>query len=94
MAPVLARAIEIARRQGWDQRAIEALAGALADALDRPDFRAAVGELVDDVLRDYREKMGTYPRLLLGLADAFGLINRDRLVGALHRRHQESRRRP
>lgn len=84
VAPVLARAIEIARRQGWDQRAIEALAGALADALDRPDFRAAVGELVDEVLQGYREKMGTYPRLLLGLADAFGLINRDRLVGALH----------
>ena len=84
VTPVLARAIEIARRQGWDQRVIEALAGALADALDRPDFRAAVGELVDDVLQGYREKMGTYPRLLLGLADAFGLINRDRLVGALH----------
>ncbi len=84
VAPVLARAIEIARRQGWDQRAIEALAGALADALDRPDFRAAVGDLVDEVLAGYREKMGTYPRLLLGLADAFGLINRDRLVGALH----------
>jgi uncharacterized membrane-anchored protein YjiN (DUF445 family) len=28
--------------------------------------------------------MGTYPRLLLGLADAFGLIDRSRLVGALH----------
>ena len=84
LAPLLARAIEIAQRQGWDQRAIEALAGALGDALDRPDFRAAVGELVDEVLAGYREKMGTYPRLLLGLADAFGLINRDRLVGALH----------
>ena len=84
LAPLLARAIEIAQRQGWDQRAIEALAGALGDALDRPDFRAAVGELVDEVLAGYREKMGTYPRLLLGLADVFGLINRDRLVGALH----------
>jgi uncharacterized membrane-anchored protein YjiN (DUF445 family) len=39
---------------------------------------------VDEVLAGYREKMGTYPRLLIGLADAFGLINRDRLVGALH----------
>ena len=84
LAPLLARAIEIAQRQGWDQRAIEALAGALGDALDRPDFRAAVGELVDEVLAGYREKMGTYPRLLIGLADVFGLINRDRLVGALH----------
>ena len=84
LAPLLARAIEIAQGQGWDQRAIEALAGALSDALDRPDFRAAVGELVDEVLAGYREKMGTYPRLLIGLADVFGLINRDRLVGALH----------
>jgi uncharacterized membrane-anchored protein YjiN (DUF445 family) len=84
LAPLLARAIEIAQRQGWDQRAIEALAGALGDALDRPDFRAAVGELVDEVLAGYRERMGTYPRLLIGLADVFGLINRDRLVGALH----------
>jgi uncharacterized membrane-anchored protein YjiN (DUF445 family) len=84
VAPVLARAIEIARRQGWDQRAIEALAGALGDALARPDVRHTVGQLVDEVLAGYREKMGTYPRLLIGLADAFGLINRDRLVGALH----------
>jgi uncharacterized membrane-anchored protein YjiN (DUF445 family) len=84
VAPVLARAVEIARGQGWDQRAIEALAGALGDALDRPDVRAAVGQLVDEVLAGYREKMGTYPRLLIGLADAFGLINRDRLVGELH----------
>ena len=84
LAPLLARAIEIAQRQGWDQRAIEALAGALGDALDRPDFRVAVGELVDEVLAGYREKMGTYPRILIGLADVFGLINRDRLVGALH----------
>jgi uncharacterized membrane-anchored protein YjiN (DUF445 family) len=84
LAPLLARAIEMAQRQGWDQRAVEALAGALGDALDRPDFRAAVGELVDEVLAGYRERMGTYPRLLIGLADVFGLINRDRLVGALH----------
>jgi uncharacterized membrane-anchored protein YjiN (DUF445 family) len=84
LAPLLARAIEIAQRQGWDQRAIEALAGALGDALDRPDFRTAVAELVDEVLAGYRERMGAYPRLLIGLADAFGLINRDRLVGALH----------
>ena len=50
LAPLLARAIEIAQRQGWDQRAIEALAGALSDALDRPDFRAAVGELVTGLI--------------------------------------------
>src|SRR5262249_38687664 len=35
-------------------------------------------------LVSYREKMGTYPRILIGLADIFGLIDRDRLVSALH----------
>ena len=49
IAPVLATALEIARKQGWDQRLIEALAEALMDALNRPDFRTAVGDVVDDV---------------------------------------------
>lgn len=84
VAPLLARAVEIARSHGWDQRAIEALAAALADALDRPEVRATVTELVDEVLAAYRERMSATPRLLLGLADAFGLIDRDRIVGALH----------
>jgi uncharacterized membrane-anchored protein YjiN (DUF445 family) len=84
VTPLLATALEVARRQGWDQRLIEALAGALIDALDRPDFRNAVGDLVDQVLGSYREKMGTYPRFLIGLANIFGLIDRDRLVAALH----------
>lgn len=84
VAPLLATTLEIARRHGWDQRLIEAVARALVDALDRPDFRNAVGELVDGVLQSYRAQMGTYPRFLIGLADAFGLIDRNRLVGALH----------
>src|SRR5262249_47499620 len=69
---------------GWDERIIELGAGTLTEALDRPDFREAVGDLVDEVLASYREKMGTYPRILIGLADIFGLIDRDRLVSALH----------
>jgi uncharacterized membrane-anchored protein YjiN (DUF445 family) len=81
---LLATALEIARRHGWDQRLIEAAARALIEALDRPDFRNAVGELVDGVLQSYRAQMGTYPRFLIGLANAFGLIDRERLVGALH----------
>jgi uncharacterized membrane-anchored protein YjiN (DUF445 family) len=84
VTPLLATALEVARRHGWDQRVIEALAGALIDALDRSDFRSAVGDLVDQVLESYREKMGTYPRFLIGLANIFGLIDRDRLVAALH----------
>ena len=84
IAPLLATAIEIARKQGWDQRLIEAVAAALIEALERPDFRASVGDLVDEVLEGYRARMGVYPRLLMGLANTLGLIDRDRLVGALH----------
>ena len=84
VTPLLATAVEIARGHGWDQRIIELGAGTLTEALDRPDFRDAVGDLVDEVLASYREKMGTYPRILIGLADIFGLIDRDRLISALH----------
>ena len=84
IAPLLATGIEIARKQGWDQRLIEAVAAALIEALERPDFRASVGDLVDEVLAGYRARMGVYPRLLMGLANTLGLIDRDRLVAALH----------
>ena len=84
IAPLLASGIEIARKQGWDQRLIEAMAAALIDALDRPDFRTAVGGLVDEVLAGYRARMGVYPRILMGLASTFGLIDRERLVTTLH----------
>lgn len=84
IAPVLATALEIARKQGWDQRLIEALAEALIDALDRPDFRTAVGDVVDEVLAGYRAQMSLYPRFLIGLASTFGLIDRERIVSALH----------
>ena len=84
LAPVLAEILEVARRHGWDQRVIEALAQALVAALDRPDWRAAVADLVDGVVGSYRQRMGVYPSLLIGLANLLGLIDRDRLVAALH----------
>jgi uncharacterized membrane-anchored protein YjiN (DUF445 family) len=84
IAPLLATGIEIARKQGWDQRLIEAMAAALMDALDREDFRAAVGDAVDEVLAGYRAQMGIYPRILMGLASTLGLIDRERIVTALH----------
>jgi len=84
IAPLLATGIEVARKQGWDQRLVEAATAALIDALDRPDFRSAVGDLLDEVLADYRTRIRVYPRILLGLANAFGLIDRERLVAALH----------
>jgi uncharacterized membrane-anchored protein YjiN (DUF445 family) len=83
VTPLLATTVEIARRHGWDQRMIEAAAGAFTEALGRPDFRNAVGDVIDGVFVRYREKMGTYPGLLLDLAHTFWLIHRDRLVAAL-----------
>jgi len=84
IAPLLATGIEIARKQGWDRRLIEAVAAALIDALDRPDVRATVGDMVDEMLAGYRARMSVYPRILMGLANTFGLIDRERIVTALH----------
>lgn len=83
LAPALGTALELARQHGWDRRAVGVLAGALADALTRPELRAGVGELIDELLARYRERMGVYPRVALGLADLFGLIDRERIVAAL-----------
>jgi uncharacterized membrane-anchored protein YjiN (DUF445 family) len=38
---------------------------------------------VDDLLARYRERVGFYPRVALGLADLLGLIDRQRVVAAL-----------
>ena len=83
VAPVLAEIADVAHRNGWDQRVVEALARALVETLDRPDVRDAVGELVDEVVGSYRQRMGLYPSLLIRVANLLGLIDRDRLVSAL-----------
>jgi uncharacterized membrane-anchored protein YjiN (DUF445 family) len=83
VAPALGRTLELVRQHGWDQRAIGALAAALADAVARPQLGAALGELIDDLLVRYRQRMGFYPRVALGLADVLGLIDRQRIVDAL-----------
>jgi uncharacterized membrane-anchored protein YjiN (DUF445 family) len=83
VAPILAEALEVVQRHGWDQRAIETVARALVVALERPRFREAVIDLVDGVVGRYRERMGTYPSFLIGLANVLGLIDRQRLVAAL-----------
>lgn len=84
LAPALARGLEVAREQGWDQRAITAAAEAVSAALDRPMFRAAVTDVVDDLIARYRARAGLYPRLLLSVADLVGMIDRQRIVSALH----------
>jgi len=84
VAPVLAEVLEVAQRHGWDQRVIEALTGIAVDALDHPQVREGVAELIRDVLGTYRERMGVYPGWLIGVAKVFGLIDHDRLVAALH----------
>jgi len=83
LAPVLATALQMVRRYEWDQRIVTALAGSLGEALDRPAFRATVGELVDDLLARYRERMGAYPRFWIGVASMLGLIDRERVLAAI-----------
>jgi uncharacterized membrane-anchored protein YjiN (DUF445 family) len=83
LAPALAAALQMVRRHDWDQRVVTALAGSLAEALDRPTFRETVGELVDDLLARYRERMGVYPRFWIGVASMLGLIDRERVLSAL-----------
>jgi len=83
LAPALAAALQMVHRHGWDQRVAAALAGALAEALERPTFRATVGELVDDLLARYRERMGVYPRFWIAVASMLGLIDRERVLSAL-----------
>jgi uncharacterized membrane-anchored protein YjiN (DUF445 family) len=83
LAPALAAALQMVHRHGWDQRIVTALAGSLGEALDRPAFRATVGELVDDLLARYRERMGVYPRFWIGVASLLGFIDRERVVSAL-----------
>ena len=83
LAPALAAALQLVHRHGWDQRVVTALAGSLAEALDRPAFRVTVGELVDDLLARYRERMGVSPRFWIGVASMLGLIDRERVLSAL-----------
>jgi uncharacterized membrane-anchored protein YjiN (DUF445 family) len=84
VAPLLAAALRVARNQGWDQRLIDGGLRVLAEAMDRPEFRATVGDVIDDLLARYHERLGTYPRLWMSLASLLGLLDRDRLVSALH----------
>jgi len=85
IAPILADVLDVARRHEWDERFIEAAALALATSLERPGVREAVSDLVDGVVGRYRRSMGVYSNLLIGLANALGLIDRDRLAAALQR---------
>ena len=84
VAPLLASVLRVARHQGWDQRLIDGGLRVLAEAMERPQFRAAVGDVIDDLLARYHERLGTYPRLWMSLASLLGLLDRDRLLAALH----------
>jgi uncharacterized membrane-anchored protein YjiN (DUF445 family) len=83
-APTLAAALRIARQNGWDRRLVQGLVNVLADAMERPEFRATVGEVIEDLMGRYRTRLGVYPRLWIGLAELLGVLDRDRLVAALH----------
>jgi uncharacterized membrane-anchored protein YjiN (DUF445 family) len=83
LAPLLADLLEAARTHAWHERMVAGVATAIGDALDRPAFRATMGDVVDGVIARYRESMAPGPRMLLGVATIFGVVDRDRLVVAL-----------
>ncbi len=83
IAPILATGLELARKHGWDQRALEALARGLAEAAEQPGFRRMVGDLVEEVIERYRRTLGRPAGIALGLADMLGLVDRERIVDAL-----------
>ena len=85
LSPLLADLLEAARGHAWHDRVVTALAAAIGDALDRPALRETMHEVVDDLLRRYREGMRTGPRLWLTLADLVGVLDRQRLVDALQK---------
>jgi uncharacterized membrane-anchored protein YjiN (DUF445 family) len=84
VAPRLASALETARKEGWDQQAVAAAARAAATLLDRPAVRTALEGEMEGMLGAYRRRMGAGAGFWIGLADALGLIDRSRLVAALH----------
>ena len=84
VAPTLAAALRIARDNGWDRRIVQTAVLGLADALERPDVRATVAEVIDEILTRYRARMGVYPRIWIGLAELLGVLDRERIVNALH----------
>jgi uncharacterized membrane-anchored protein YjiN (DUF445 family) len=83
VAPLLADLLDAARGQGWHDRMAAALATAVGDALDRPGFRATMGDVVDNLLARYRGDMSPGPRFWLGLAQILGVVDRERLVTSL-----------
>jgi uncharacterized membrane-anchored protein YjiN (DUF445 family) len=83
LAPLLAGMLELAHRNQWDRRLVTAAAGSLAEALDRPAFRASAGDVVDELLARYREGMSLAPRLWIGVARLLGVIDRERFLTAL-----------
>lgn len=85
IAPSLATALDVAREQGWDRRLIDGVAHVLAEAIKRPAAHEVITKIVDDLLARYRHSVGTYPRLWMGIAQLFNLLDRDRIVATLER---------
>src|SRR5438105_7665487 len=82
------------RETGGSARMVAAPAAGMGGAVDRPAFRATIGDTVDGLLERYREGMAAGPRFLLGLAHLFGVVDRDRLVLALQTGLREVARDP
>ena len=94
VAPILASVIEVARQHRWDERVVASAAQALAELLGRAGARSAAGQLVDELLARYRQAGGAYPRFWIRLAQRLRIVDRDRIVTALHAALQAIAREP
>jgi uncharacterized membrane-anchored protein YjiN (DUF445 family) len=83
IAPTLAALLDIARQHGWDEGLVTGIARSVAEVVERPAVREAVGQAVDDLIARYRAQLAPTSRIWLGLANVFGLIDRERIVSAL-----------
>ena len=78
--------LRVARRQGWDQRILDGgvLGAGRGDGAPGVPARGRRGDRRSAAR--YRERLGVYPRLFMGLATMLGVLDRDRLGGRAPRR--------
>jgi uncharacterized membrane-anchored protein YjiN (DUF445 family) len=84
ISPHLADLLEAASREGWDRRAVDAAVDALGQALDQPAVLATLADVLDDLLHRYQSQLRRPSRIGLAVAERLGLLDRDRLLAALH----------
>jgi uncharacterized membrane-anchored protein YjiN (DUF445 family) len=89
IAPALATTLEVAQQHGWHDRALTAISRAAADAMDLPRVQSMLNDIVDDALSRYRSSLRPRARVVAQLAEAFGMIDRDKMLDSLQQGMRE-----